>query len=88
MKNFLYEKNVDILDWHENSPDLNLIKNLWHVMKNEVAGQYPTNKELLKTAVKIVWTQKMISEYCCNFINSMPRRMATVVKIKGDDTKY
>ena len=39
MKNFLQEKNVDILNWPENSPDLNTIKNLWHVMKNKVADE-------------------------------------------------
>ena len=57
-------------------------------MKNEVADQHPTSMESLKTATKIVWIQKMTSEYCRNLIESMPRRMVAVVKNKGGLTKY
>ena len=59
VKNFLQEKKVDILDWPGNSPDPNPIENLWHVMKNEVADQHPTSMKSLKTAIEIVWTQKL-----------------------------
>ena len=83
VKNILQEKNVDILHW----PHLNPIENLWHVMKNEVADQHSTNMEE-KTAIKIVRTQKMTSEYCCNLIDGLPRRMAAVVKYREDLTKY
>ena len=57
-KNFVHEKNVDFLDRPGNSPDLNSIKNILHVMKNKVADQHPTSMESLKTAIEIVWTQK------------------------------
>ena len=87
-KELLREKNVDILKWPGNSPDLNPIENLWHVMKNEVADQHPTSMESLKTAIKIVWTQKISPEYCSNLIDSKPRRMAAMVKNRGGLTKY
>ena len=63
VKSFLREKNVDILDWPGNSPDLNPIENLWHVMKNKVADQHPTSMESLKTAIKIVQTQKISPQH-------------------------
>ena len=88
VQNFLQEKNVDILDWPGKSPDLNLIKNLWHMMKNEVADQHPASMESLKTAIKIVWTQKMTLEYYYNLIDSMPLKMTAVVKNRGGLTKY
>ena len=88
VKNFLQEKNVDILDWPGNSPKLNLIKNLLYVMKNKVADQHPTCMKSSKRAIKIVWAQKMTLEYCCNLIDSMPRRIAVVVKNRVGFTKY
>ena len=48
VKNFLREKNVDILDWPGNNQDLSLIENLWHAVKNEVANQHPTSMKSLK----------------------------------------
>ena len=71
-----------------NSPDLNPIKHLWHVMKHEVADQHSTTIKSLKTAIKIVWTQKMVSEYCCNQVDITPLRMAAVMKNRGGLTKY
>ena len=88
VKNFLQEKIADILNWSVNSPDLNPIKNLWHVMKNEVTVQHPTSMESFKIAIKSIWTQKMTLEYCCNLINSMSCRMAAVVKDRGGLIKY
>ena len=88
VKSFLREKNIDFLDWPGNSPDLNPIENLWHVMKNKVADQHPTNIESLTTAIKIVWTQEISPEYCFKLIDSMPRKIAAVIKSRGGPTKY
>jgi len=41
-------------------------------MKNEVADQHPTiSIESLQTAMTIVWTPKIISEYCCNHVDTL-----------------
>ena len=80
VKNFSQQKNVDILDWPGNNPDLNPIKSLWHMMKSEVADQYSTRMESLKKAIKIVWTHKMTSKYSCNLTDRMPAKKVAVVK--------
>ena len=51
VQNFL-QKNVDILVWPGNSPHLNPIENLWHIMKNEVADQSPTSMGIIKDSDK------------------------------------
>ena len=33
----LWKSKVEVLDWLENSPDLNPIENLWSYIKNKVA---------------------------------------------------
>ena len=88
VKSFLCEKNIDFLDWPGNSSDLNLIENLWHVMKNKVADQHPTSIESLTTTIKIEWTQEISPEYCFKLIDSMPCRIAAVIKSRGGPTKY
>ena len=90
MKNFLQKKNVNsgALDWPGNTLDPNPIENSWYVLKNQVEDQHPTSMESLKTEIKIVWTQKMTSEHCCNLIDSQPHRIVAVVKNREGLTKY
>ena len=33
VKNFINFKNISVLDWPGNSPDLNLIENRWNIIK-------------------------------------------------------
>ena len=54
VKNYLQEKNVDKLYFPESIPDLNLIGNLWHVMKTKVSGLHPTMIKSPKTTIAIV----------------------------------
>ena len=67
-KTIFRNKHADILDWLRNNPDINLIENLRHIMKN-MADQHPTSFKLLKRAIKIVWTQKITLVCCCNLVD-------------------
>ncbi|VEN63703.1 unnamed protein product [Callosobruchus maculatus] len=50
---FLSEKNVRVLPWPGNSPDMNPIENLWKLTKREVAKEAITNKrQLIETLIR------------------------------------
>ena len=59
-----WEKNIRQLDWPGNTPDLNLIENLWMLLKNKVSEKQPTNAKSLVTTIKEIWTKEINAEYC------------------------
>ena len=81
--------NVELLDWPAQSPDLNPIEHLWVHLKKKL-GEYeraPVGMLELWERVQVEW-DKIEPEVCHNLIESMPRRVAEVVKAKGGHTKY
>ena len=82
------KKEVKVLDWPGNSPDLNPIENLWTVMKDKVVEKQPSSLPDLCRAIKEVWVKEISKEYCANLVNSMPRRIAAVIQSNGGHTKY
>ena len=85
---FFRANKVTFLEWAGNSPDLNLIENLWAVLKDEVADKHPSNIPSLIEAIKLVWIREIPEEFCKTLIESMPRRMKVVMKAKEGLIKY
>ncbi len=79
--------NVGVLDWPENSPDLNLTENLWSIIKRKMRNKRPKNADELKATVKETWAP-ITPQQCHKLITSMPRRIEAVIKAKGAPTKY
>lgn len=84
---FLKDRNINILDWPGNSPDLNPIENAWSVMKNKLQETRPSNISDLKEALKTLWVT-MDPSYFASLAESMPKRLQMVIKCKGEMTKY
>jgi transposase len=75
--------------WPANSPDLNPIENLWHILKANIRKrkrQPRTREELIEAALE-EW-ENLDMELVNNLIDSMPRRMQAVIKAKGGPTGY
>ncbi len=81
------DHGVTVLDWPENSPDLNHIENLWGIVKRKMRNKRPKNADELKATIKETWAS-IPPQQCHKLITSMPRRIEAVIKAKGAPTKY
>ena len=88
VKNWLSEKNIDLLVWPGSSPDLNVIENCWTVLKRMVAARHSTSMYDLIKAIREVWVTEITERYCENLAKSMPKRILEVLKNKGYPIKY
>lgn len=69
------------------SPDMNVIENLWAILDTNVRKRQISNKEELKAALLEEWS-KIAPEVTKKLVDSMPKRLKMVVDNKGGHTKY
>jgi transposase len=83
------DNGFKVLSWPAQSPDLNPIEHLWDHLKRKLAGYEiaPGGMLELWERVEEEWN-KIEAEVCQNLIESMPRRVAALLKAKGGYTKY
>ena len=86
-KNFLDNKNIELLGRLGNSPNLNSIENLWTNMKNKASEKQPSSGTELVNAIKEVWVKEISKEYCQSLIKRMTRRIKAVMRSRRH-TKY
>lgn len=76
-----------ISDWPGNSPDLNPIENLWHIIKRDLQGKDVSSLPRLEAAIRESWGN-ISPQHLHNLASSLPRRLKAVKKCKGHSTKY
>ncbi|KAG1438084.1 hypothetical protein G6F56_012796 [Rhizopus delemar] len=78
-----------INDWPPNSPDLNPIQHVWHLLKLRLSlyERKARNIDELWERVDVEWN-KLDKDVCRSYIDSMPDRIAAVIKSKGRFTRY
>ena len=84
---YLSDRNVPLLPWPGNSPDLNIIENVWGVIGNKVREFQCTSASELYMTVQEVW-YSLGSAYFDSLYKSMPKRVLQVIKNNGGTTKY
>jgi hypothetical protein len=86
-KGFFEEMGIDVLPWPSQSPDLNPIEHIWALIKRRLSGKVCRSREQLKEALQREWAL-VTKEYCMNLIDSMPRRIRSVLTSNGGHTLY
>lgn len=84
---WLQERNIAVLDWPANSPDCNPLENLWGILKGRLENRVANDVETLWAAAKEEWAH-IPDEVILNVIDSMPRRVQSVISQNGGITKY
>jgi hypothetical protein len=83
------KKKIDVLDWPPNSPDMNIIENVWNYLDGRVRTRerQPRNITELWEALNEEWVG-IPQDYIDKLFDSVPRRVEALLKAKGGHTKY
>ena len=75
-------------NWPVQSPDLNPIENLWHIIKYQIAQRLVARSvQQLEEQVQEEWSAILL-ETIQKVIDTMPQRIAEVIAAKGRHTHY
>lgn len=89
IKAWFTKHGIDLLHWPPNSPDLNIIENLWDYLDKQIRKRehLPTSEETLWEAMQEEW-YKIPQSYIDALYRSLPDRMAAVCGARGGNTRY
>ena len=89
MKQWFSRQPFGVLSWPAQSLDLNPIENLWTILKRRLNRYDTPPKGILELWSHVEETFPSITvDDCKRLIESMPRRIAAVLKSKGKWTKW
>ena len=86
---FLSSKDIEVLSWPAQSPDLNPIENIWNYIKNKRQKKFgfPATKSDLIDQVMDIW-ETCEDELLQKLAESIEKRLQLVIDNKGAQSKY
>jgi hypothetical protein len=85
-----YKRSLHRFKWYANppqSPDLNVIENVWRIIKQRVKQRKPTTVDELRQYVKEEW-DRITQEEINKLVDTMPRRITECHKRGGLQTPF
>jgi transposase len=84
VKKLIQENKISMLYWPVNSPDMNLIENLWSILKKLLGKMDCSTEERMVTYVIKMWFHDSgMKNICSKLVQSMPKRVHEVISAKG-----
>lgn len=87
IRDWLENESIRVLDFPAQSPDLNIIENLWERLDGQVRKNQISNKQDLIRILNTAW-KNISPDVIHTLIESIPRRLQEVIKNKGYSTHY
>jgi hypothetical protein len=84
---WLQGQSFDLLDWPAQSPDLNIIENVWNIMVQRLEMYTCTNEDELRAAIINIW-DSIDYDLIKKLYDSIPHRLCRVIESNGLPTKY
>ena len=87
VKQWFKDKNITVMEWPTQSPELNPIENFWEIVDKKIERANVKTSEELFEQIEKAW-REIDMRIVESLIESMPRRMKAVIESKGGPTKY
>lgn len=92
-RDYLEDNNINLLRWPAQSPDLNIIENVWQILKEEVGDLNHVGKNEVDELIRIIKTswdriRNDRPEIITNLYASIPDRLRECMRVNGRQIKY
>ena len=87
-KKLFSEQHIPLIAWPGNSSDINPIENLRRLVKGKLVGFSFGNLTELLEEIRRIWSNDINVKLCQRLVDSLPQRIASIVKDNGYPCKY